>query len=102
MKISGRVVSRKAISLSRAAKLISRFAAVENGSSPAVSIYLHRTSDAFNHLAQFHSKTKNSSTIVDTVEESRLTSVNNNLDEKKKKKTKKKNKKRKKSDDEEN
>lgn len=62
MKISGRVVSRKAISLSRAAKLISRFAAVENGSSPAVSIYLHRTSDAFNHLLQFHSKAKNLNT----------------------------------------
>lgn len=101
MKISGRVVSRKAISLSRASKLISRFAAVENGSSPAVSIYLHRTSDAFNHLVQFHSKTKNSSTIVHTVEDSQLTSVDNTLDEKKKK-MKNKKRKRKKSDDEEN
>lgn len=82
MKISGRVVSRKAISLSRAAKLISRFAAVENGSSPAVSIYLHRTSDAFNHLLQFHSKAKNLNTTIHT--------DNNN---------KKKNKKRKKIDE---
>ncbi|KAL1565432.1 hypothetical protein AAHA92_07651 [Salvia divinorum] len=56
MKISGRVLSTKPISLSRAAKLVSRFAAVENGSSPAVSIYLERTSDAFNRLLQSHSK----------------------------------------------
>ncbi|KAL1559900.1 hypothetical protein AAHA92_10189 [Salvia divinorum] len=68
MKISGRVVSTKPISLSRAAKLVSRFVAVENGSSPAVSIYLQRTSDAFNRLVQYHSKTKNTITL-DSVRE---------------------------------
>ncbi|KAG6425602.1 hypothetical protein SASPL_116044 [Salvia splendens] len=57
MKISARVLSTKPIPLSRAAKLVSRFAAVENDSSPAVSIYLERTSDAFNRLLQSHSKT---------------------------------------------
>ncbi|KAL8053166.1 hypothetical protein ABFX02_05G053600 [Erythranthe guttata] len=55
-KISGQLLSSKPISLSRAAKLISRFAAVDNGSSPVVSLYLQRTADAFNNLVQFHSK----------------------------------------------
>ncbi|KAL7110937.1 hypothetical protein ACP275_05G057000 [Erythranthe tilingii] len=54
-KISGQLLSSKPISLSRAAKLISRFAAVDNGSSPVVSLYLQRTADAFNNLVQFHS-----------------------------------------------
>lgn len=65
MKITGRVVSTKPISLSRAAKLVSRFSAVENGASPAVSIYLQRTSDAFNRLVQYHSMTKNSITEIE-------------------------------------
>ncbi|KAI3467923.1 hypothetical protein Pfo_024586 [Paulownia fortunei] len=55
-KISGHVVSRKPVSLSRAAKLMSRFAAVDNGSSPTVSMYLQRAADAFNHLVEFHEK----------------------------------------------
>ncbi|KAG6383191.1 hypothetical protein SASPL_157062 [Salvia splendens] len=44
------------------------FAAVENGSSPAVSIYLQRTSDAFNRLVQYHSKTKNTITFDSVTE----------------------------------
>ncbi|PIN04136.1 hypothetical protein CDL12_23330 [Handroanthus impetiginosus] len=55
-KISGRILSSKPVSLSRAAKLMTRFAAVENGASPAVSVYLQRTAEAFNHLVQLHSK----------------------------------------------
>ncbi|KAI3453243.1 hypothetical protein Pfo_009906 [Paulownia fortunei] len=55
-KISGQLLSTKPVSLSRAAKLISRFAAVDNGSSATVSLYLQRTADAFNHLVQFHDK----------------------------------------------
>ncbi|KAL2476328.1 Uncharacterized protein Adt_37064 [Abeliophyllum distichum] len=58
MKMSGQLVSEKPVSLSRAAKLLSRFAAVDNGSSGAVPLYLQRTADSFNHLVQFHSKHK--------------------------------------------
>ncbi|CAI9785517.1 unnamed protein product [Fraxinus pennsylvanica] len=56
--MSAQLVSAKPVSLSRAAKLLSRFAAVDNGSAGAVPLYLQRTSDAFNHLVQFHSKNK--------------------------------------------
>ncbi|XP_022877149.1 uncharacterized protein LOC111395406 [Olea europaea var. sylvestris] len=59
MKMSAQLVSEKPVSLSRAAKLLSRFASVDNGSSGAVPLYLQRTADAFNHLVQFHSKHKN-------------------------------------------
>lgn len=55
-KISGHVVSTKATTLSRAADIVSSFAAVDNGSSPAVAVYLQRTAEAFNHLVQFHGK----------------------------------------------
>ncbi|KAL8458697.1 hypothetical protein ACS0TY_036268 [Phlomoides rotata] len=55
-KISGQVVSTKVTTLSRAAEIVSRFAAVDNGSSSAVSLYLHRTAEAFNNLVQFHDK----------------------------------------------
>ncbi|KAL7119759.1 hypothetical protein ACP275_02G082100 [Erythranthe tilingii] len=51
-KISGQLISSKPVTLSRAAKLISRFAAVENGSSATVSLYLKRTADAFNNSVQ--------------------------------------------------
>ncbi|KAK4423312.1 hypothetical protein Salat_1914000 [Sesamum alatum] len=57
-KISGQVLSTKPVSLARAAKLVSRFAGVDNGSSPAVSLYLQRTAESFNHLVQFHNKRK--------------------------------------------
>lgn len=49
-------MSTKASTLSRAAEIVSRFAAVDNGSSPAVALYLQRTADAFNQLVQFHDK----------------------------------------------
>lgn len=55
-KISGNVVWTRPMSLSRAAKLLSRFSSVDNGSSAAVSMYLQRASEAFDHLVQFHSK----------------------------------------------
>ncbi|KZV16754.1 hypothetical protein F511_35974 [Dorcoceras hygrometricum] len=55
-KISGNIVWTRPMSLSRAAKLLSRFASVDNGSSAAISVYLQRATEAFNHLVQFHSK----------------------------------------------
>ncbi|XP_051138543.1 uncharacterized protein LOC127256531 [Andrographis paniculata] len=64
-KISGEVLSSKPVSLSRAAKLISRFAAVDNGSTPAIFLYLERTSEAFNHLVQFHKKPSQNSDAAD-------------------------------------
>ncbi|KAG8368455.1 hypothetical protein BUALT_Bualt15G0047200 [Buddleja alternifolia] len=59
-KMSGQVVSTRRVSLSRAAILMSRFAAVDNGSSPTVSIYLQRAAEAFTHLADFHDSLKKS------------------------------------------
>ncbi|CAA0814773.1 Unknown protein [Striga hermonthica] len=55
-KISGQLLSSKPVSVSTAAKLISDFAAFDNGSSATISLYLQRTADAFNHLLQFHDK----------------------------------------------
>ncbi|KAL3840518.1 hypothetical protein ACJIZ3_025109 [Penstemon smallii] len=75
MKISGEVVSTKPVSLSRASKLISRFAAVDNGSSPTVSIYLQRTAEAFNNLVQFHEnrRFKETSNNLETIPNQRNT-----------------------------
>ncbi|KAL3530666.1 hypothetical protein ACH5RR_009988 [Cinchona calisaya] len=52
--VTGKVVSTKPISLSTAAKHLSRFTSLENTSSNAVRVYLTRASDAFNSLVQFH------------------------------------------------
>ncbi|KAA8543965.1 hypothetical protein F0562_021858 [Nyssa sinensis] len=52
--VSGKVVSTKPISLAKAAKVLSTFAAAETGASQAVSTYLKRASASFNELVQFH------------------------------------------------
>ncbi|KAL6566276.1 hypothetical protein OROGR_001891 [Orobanche gracilis] len=62
-KITGQLLSSKPVSISRAAKLLTRFAAVDNGSSATVSLYLQRTADAFNQLVQFHSKHPKNSVV---------------------------------------
>ncbi|PIN09654.1 hypothetical protein CDL12_17765 [Handroanthus impetiginosus] len=54
--ITGRIESSRPVSLSRAAKIMSRFAAAENHSTPTVSMYLHRTADALNKLVRVHEK----------------------------------------------
>ncbi|KAK9727296.1 hypothetical protein RND81_05G272000 [Saponaria officinalis] len=56
--VSGKVVSCQQISLSRAAKYISRFTTSDNEASPAFAAYLRRTSAAFNHLVQLHKEYK--------------------------------------------
>ncbi|GFP93989.1 hypothetical protein PHJA_001543300 [Phtheirospermum japonicum] len=57
-KISGQLISSNPVSLFRAANHINQFAAVDNGSSAAVALYLQRTADAFNHLVRFHKRSK--------------------------------------------
>uniref|UniRef100_A0A5B6YY22 Uncharacterized protein n=1 Tax=Davidia involucrata TaxID=16924 RepID=A0A5B6YY22_DAVIN len=59
--VSGKVESTKPISLSKAAKVLSAFAAAETGASQAVSTYLKRTSVSFNELIQFHQELKETS-----------------------------------------
>ncbi|KAL0326764.1 UNVERIFIED_CONTAM: hypothetical protein Sangu_1754400 [Sesamum angustifolium] len=71
-KISGQVLSTKPVSLARAAKLVSRFAGVDNGSSAAVSLYLQRTAEAFNHLVQFHNKRKTGTDLENSPERKRV------------------------------
>ncbi|XP_057774057.1 uncharacterized protein LOC130993248 [Salvia miltiorrhiza] len=90
MKISGRVVSTKPISLSRAAKLISRFAAVENGSSPAVSLYLQRTSNAFNLLVQSQDKRSKTKSAMSLDSKENINDVKSDGDAPPKKKKKRK------------
>ncbi|XP_052190959.1 uncharacterized protein LOC127800409 [Diospyros lotus] len=58
--ISGKVVSTKPISLSKAAKVLSNFVTIETGASQAVSAYLRRALVSFNELVQFHQELKGS------------------------------------------
>ncbi|EPS62588.1 hypothetical protein M569_12205 [Genlisea aurea] len=58
-KIACHLLSKKPVSLPRAAKLMTRFTAVDNGASPVVSNYLQRVADALDLLVQFHSKSSN-------------------------------------------
>ncbi|KAJ7961443.1 Protein BPS1, chloroplastic [Quillaja saponaria] len=52
--ISGKSISSKSISLSKAAKILSKFVSAENGASQAISAYLERASTSFNELNQLH------------------------------------------------
>lgn len=52
--ISGSVVSTSRVSLPDAAAILTDFAASDTGASEAVSVYITRAADAFNHLVQFH------------------------------------------------
>ncbi|KAF8396661.1 hypothetical protein HHK36_018286 [Tetracentron sinense] len=56
--ISGKVVSSKPISLSKAASVLSTFVSAETGASQAVSAYLRRASFSFTELVQFHRELK--------------------------------------------
>lgn len=58
--VSGKLISSKPISLSKAAKILSGFAGHEHGASDAVSVYLNRAADVFNSLVSFHKELKNS------------------------------------------
>ncbi|XP_009610315.1 uncharacterized protein LOC107825683 [Nicotiana tabacum] len=54
--ISGKLTSTTPISLSQAAKSLSKFAASENGASHSVSVYIKRAADSFDQLVQLHEK----------------------------------------------
>lgn len=54
--VSGKVTSTIPISLSDAAKSLSKFAASDHGASHAVSVYLQRAADSFNQLVKVHQK----------------------------------------------
>ncbi|XP_058725032.1 uncharacterized protein LOC131596408 [Vicia villosa] len=56
--LSGRCESSKAISLSKATKILSKFVSADNGASQVISAYLHRASDAFDELNQIHRELK--------------------------------------------
>ncbi|VFQ95661.1 unnamed protein product [Cuscuta campestris] len=56
--ISGRVVSTAPVSLADAAAIMADFAASDTGASDAISVYISRAADAFNHLVQFHIRLK--------------------------------------------
>lgn len=56
--VTGSVTSSRAISLSKAARVLSRFVSTENGASQAVSAYLKRASSSFDELIQFHKNLK--------------------------------------------
>ncbi|KAK6235376.1 hypothetical protein QQP08_025966 [Theobroma cacao] len=51
---TGKILSSTPISVSKATKIISNFAATDNGASQAVSAYLRRASASFNELKQLH------------------------------------------------
>lgn len=56
--ISGHSVSTKEISLSKAAKILSKFVSADNGASHVINAYLHRASSSFNELNQLHKELK--------------------------------------------
>ncbi|KAK2643221.1 hypothetical protein Ddye_024984 [Dipteronia dyeriana] len=56
--VSGRVLSTKPISLSKAASILSNFVSAETGASQAVRAYLRRTSISFHELSQLHKELK--------------------------------------------
>ncbi|RAL47604.1 hypothetical protein DM860_011342 [Cuscuta australis] len=70
--ISGRVVSTAPVSLADAAAIMADFSASDTGASDAISVYISRAADAFNHLVQFHIRLKspiNSETVKKEDEE---------------------------------
>ncbi|KAK4370396.1 hypothetical protein RND71_009871 [Anisodus tanguticus] len=54
--VSGKVTSTTPISLSNAAKSLTKFASSDHGASHAVSVYLHRAANSFNQLVKVHEK----------------------------------------------
>ncbi|CAI9272405.1 unnamed protein product [Lactuca saligna] len=105
--VSGKIVSTKAVNLSKAANILSKFVTSDNGASQSVSAYLRRASVAFNELVYFkkHNKLKkkaneDASTISDisqrNLEEDDVrVPKNDNVEDKSEDKKKKKKKKKK-------
>lgn len=56
--VSGEVVSCKTVSLSKASRILSKFACLDNGAAPAFALYVRRASAAFDELAQLHKELK--------------------------------------------
>ncbi|KAG5052369.1 hypothetical protein JHK87_004567 [Glycine soja] len=52
--ISGHCVLVKDISVSKAAKILTKFVSADNGTSHVINAYLHRPSASFNELKQLH------------------------------------------------
>ncbi|GAB4860262.1 hypothetical protein Ancab_011743 [Ancistrocladus abbreviatus] len=59
-QVSGAVVCSRPVSLSKAAKILSKFASSDNGASPAFAAYLKRASASSNALVQLHKESKGS------------------------------------------
>ncbi|GLU11711.1 hypothetical protein SLE2022_284370 [Rubroshorea leprosula] len=58
---TGGVISATPVSLSKAAKVVSNFVAIENGASQAISAYIRRAAVSFNELNQIHREIEKSS-----------------------------------------
>ncbi|XP_021729448.1 nucleolar protein 58-like [Chenopodium quinoa] len=58
--VSGKVLSCKPVSISKAAKVLSKFVSTDNGASPAFAAYLRRASASLSELAQLHKEQKSS------------------------------------------
>lgn len=58
--VSGEILSSHPISLSKAAKILSKFSQVDNGATPSFAAYLRRASTSFNELVQVHKELKGS------------------------------------------
>lgn len=56
--ISGKVISTKPISFSKAAKIFKEFVNAENGASPVIKAYLERTKESFEELNKLHKELK--------------------------------------------
>lgn len=58
--VSGRVISSKPVSLSKAARSLAKFVSSDNGASPAFAAYLKRASASFDELVQLRKELKGS------------------------------------------
>ncbi|KAI7728749.1 hypothetical protein M8C21_028678 [Ambrosia artemisiifolia] len=98
--VSGKIISTKSVSLSKAANILSNFVTSDNGASQPVGVYLRRASEAFNELVYFkkhlrskkHSSKDDASTKSDvshrSFEEHRTEEVEGKLRKKEKKRKK--------------
>ncbi|KAI3782936.1 hypothetical protein L2E82_12995 [Cichorium intybus] len=90
--VSGKIVSMKAVNLSKAANILSNFVTSDNGASQSVSAYLRRASVAFNELACFKKhhtlkkKSKEEASIVSDISHRNLEEAEGKLRKKEKKK----------------
>ncbi|KAG5004059.1 hypothetical protein JHK82_028076 [Glycine max] len=58
--ISGHCVLVKDISVSKAAKILTKFVSADNGTSHVINAYLHRASASFNELKLLHKELRSS------------------------------------------